>query len=292
MKRGRRWRWGLMMLLSIGLTQMTSADDAPPTDAPQASAPPGWKLFWSDEFNGDSIDRTKWKFETGNRNGWGNRELEDYTNRPENAFVQDGMLHIRAIKEHFENSQYTSARMVTHGLFSKLYGRFEFRAKLPVGKGLWPALWMMPEQSKYGGWPLSGEIDVMEGKGQNIHQVIGTIHYGIHGGRDEHSGANYNFPDDGKISDFHVYAVEWEPNEIRWYVDDHLYSTKNKWRTANAPYPAPFDQPFHLIMNLAVGGNFLGNPDASSVFPQELVVDYVRVYDKVGGYAKAATDGQ
>lgn len=284
-----------------------SAANSPATQ-PSIPAPAGWKLVWNDEFDGTQIDGKKWDFDQGNGvqpghrgiAGWGNNELEFYTSRPENAFVQDGMLHLRAIKESYQGAQYTSARMKTWGLFSKKYGRFEIRAKLPLGRGLWPAIWMMPEKGIYGGWPASGEIDIMEARGQEPNKVVGTLHYGARAPGNAHTGMDYILPDNGTIADFHVYALEWEPGEIRYYVDDRLYQRQNFWwsysnppgqrgaKPANEselnPWPAPFDHPFYLILNLAVGGNFLGNPDANTPFPAEMLVDYVRVYDKLDGY--------
>lgn len=279
---------------------------AGPSTQPSGAAPAGWKLVWSDEFDGQQLDRTKWDFDRGGR-GWGNNELEFYTDRPENAFVRDGMLHIQANKEAYKGAQYTSARLKTRNLFAKKYGRFEFRAKLPSGKGLWPALWLMPQQSKYGGWPASGEIDVMEARGQEPNKVLGTLHYGSRPPANTHTGMDYILPDKGTIADFHVYALEWEPGEIRWYVDEQLYQRQNFWWSSSAtdgrrgaapanesqlnPWPAPFDHPFYLIVNLAVGGQFLGNPDATTQFPAEMALDYVRVYDKTDGYAAAAPRG-
>jgi|SRR5581483_11641986 len=261
-----------------------------------ASARAGWTLTWSDEFNGDSIDTNHWTFERGNgANGWGNRELEYYTARPENAFVRDGLLHIQARQEPLEKFKYTSARMKTHGLFSQRYGRFEFRAKLPSGKGYWPALWLLPAKPVYGGWAASGEIDVMEAKGDDPGTVLGTIHYGGRWPHNTHSnGPEYHFPaGQSAASDFHLYAVDWTTNAIKWSVDGHVYETQTHWWSASNPadlsqrnpFPAPFDQPFYIIMNLAVGGDFDGDPDAGTAFPGEMVVDYVRVYQETGGSA-------
>jgi beta-glucanase (GH16 family) len=286
-------------------------------------AAPEWKLVWSDEFDGKEIDRTKWDFDLGNGfynyganawiSGWGNNELQYYTRAPENAFVKDGLLHIRAVKESFNGCGYTSARMKTRKrdgtpLFTKKYGRFEFRAKLPTGKGVWPALWMLPQDEKYGGWAASGEIDVLEARGQETTKVLGTLHFGSRWPANTHAGKDYVLPRSGTIADFHIYALEWEPNAIRWYVDGQLYSTQSFWwsssktdgtkgaKPANEadlnPWPAPFDQPFYLIMNVAVGGRFLGNPDQTTTFPVEMQVDYVRVYDKPGGYGKPGPRGK
>jgi beta-glucanase (GH16 family) len=287
------------------------------TDEAAEPFEPAWKLVWSDEFDGKEIDKTKWDFDTGNGfynydsnvwiGGWGNDELQYYTRESDNAYVKDGMLHIRAMKESIQGFGYTSARMKSRKkdgspLFNKKYGRFEIKAKLPTGKGIWPALWMLPQDDKYGGWPLSGEIDMVEARGQESTKVLGTLHYGSRWPANTHTGKDYVFPDKGTIADFHVYALEWEPGEIRWYVDDKLYQTQSFWWSSNKadgakgvnptreadlnPWPAPFDQPFYLVMNVAVGGKFLGNPDKTTVFPAEMVVDYVRVYDKVGGYEK------
>jgi beta-glucanase (GH16 family) len=279
--------------------------------------PAGWKLAWNDEFDGAAIDRTRWDFDHGSylktgpnewQPGWGNGELQFYTARPQNAYVQEGALHIRAIKESYKGSQYTSAKLRTKGLFSKAYGRFEFRAKLPTGKGIWPAIWLLPEQeTKYGAWAASGEIDIMEARGQEPGKVLGTLHYGSHWPANTHSGADYVLPNNGTIADWHVYALEWEPGEIRFLVDDHLYQTQNFWwscadtdgpkgvepagESELNPWPAPFDQLFYIVLNVAVGGQFLGNPDRSTVFPAEMLVDYVRVYDKAGGYASAKPRG-
>jgi beta-glucanase (GH16 family) len=306
-----RWFW---FTLAVGLATMHT---------PTSAEPPGseWKLVWSDEFDGKDIDKSKWDFDTGNGfydyaanmwiHGWGNDELEYYTRDPDNAFVRDGMLHIRALKESHMGSGYTSARLKTRKkdgspLFGKKYGRFEFRAKLPTGQGVWPALWMLPQEEKYGGWPLSGEIDVMEARGQEPTKVLGTLHFGARWPANTHESIDFILPRKQTIAEFHLYALEWEPGAIRWYVDDHLYATQTFWwsaRTGEAkdrkpsaesdlnPWPAPFDQPFYLIMNVAVGGKFLGNPDKSTAFPAEMIVDHVRVYDKVTGYGKAKPRG-
>jgi beta-glucanase (GH16 family) len=281
-------------------------------DPLQAHADGEWKLVWFDEFNGAAIDRAKWDFDQGNGftapdtkvwiAGWGNGELQYYTDRTENAYVKDGMLHIRAAHEPYKKCQYTSARLVTRGLFGKTYGRFEFRAKLPTGAGLWPALWLLPVDNTYGGWASSGEIDIVEARGQEPSKVFGTIQYGSHWPANEHSGAEWVFPDKGGINEFHTYALEWEPGVMRWYVDGSLYSTKRRWwscskvnakhegvkpvdKSEQNPWPAPFDKPFYIIINLAVGGRFSGNPEVSTPFPTEMVIDYVRVYDKTDGYA-------
>jgi beta-glucanase (GH16 family) len=283
-----------------------------------------WKLTWSDEFDGNEIDRSKWDFDLGNGfynyeakqwiSGWGNDELQYYTRERENAFVQDGMLHIRAIKESMHGCGYTSARLKSRKrdgspLFSQRYGRFEFRAKLPVGQALWPALWMLPQADKYGPWASSGEIDVLEARGQEPARVLGTLHYGTRWPGNVHSGKTYVLPDEKTIAGFHVYALEWEPGEMRWFVDGKEFARQTFWwsssKTAeggrgSAPkteadlnsWPAPFDQPFYIVMNLAIGGKEWGKPDETTPFPAEMVIDYVRVYEKPAGYGPTKPRGK
>src|ERR1043165_2413121 len=287
--------------------------------AGEAPALSGWKLTWSDEFDGTEIDRTKWDFDktngfpTGDGKGviagWGNGELQYYTDRKENAYLQDGVLHIRAIKELYEKSGYTSARLKTRkddksALFNQLYGRFEIRAKLPLGRGLWPAFWLLPRTDKCGGWAASGEIDILEARGQQSNIVLGTLHYGAGWPNNTHTGKDYALPNKGTIADFHVYALEWEPGEMRWYVDGELYQTQNFWwstskrggkaeseKDLNA-WPAPFAHPYYIVLNLAVGGQFLGNPDKATAFPAEFLIDYVRVYEKAAGYGGVKGRGE
>lgn len=247
-----------------------------------------WQLSWSDDFSGSTINTNHWTFDIGNgNNGWGNRELEYYTSRPQNAYVADGMLHIVARQEAYLGKDYTSAKLTTRGLFSQKYGRFEFYARLPQGKGYWPALWMMPEHAAYGPWAASGEIDIMENRGANPAKIFGTIHFGGTSPHNTHShGPPFAFPPGDSVTNFHLYAVEWTTNAISWYVDNHLYETQTNWWSSSSrehpgdrnPFPAPFDQPFHIIMNLAIGGDFGGNPDGTSVFPGEMQVKYVRTY--------------
>jgi beta-glucanase (GH16 family) len=239
----------------------------------------GTNLVWSDEFNGTTIDTNHWSFETGNHGGWGNQELEYYTGRPENAYVSNGLLHIVARQKSTNGFYYTSARIKSQGFFARKYGRFEFHARLPSGQGYWPAFWLMPENSRYGGWPDCGEIDIVENKGSYPAVVQGTIHYAGATGRHLESTGLYTFAQNDGGTNFHTYELNWTTNSIQWLVDGKLYQTKTNWSTAKAPYPAPFDQPFYIIMNLAVGGVYGGNPDTNTVFPGEILVDYVRVYD-------------
>ncbi|MGD7045824.1 carbohydrate binding domain-containing protein [Jeotgalibacillus proteolyticus] len=266
------------------------------TEDPDTFVTP-WSLVWNDEFNNTEIDRSKWGFEIGNGftdangefvSGWGNNEKQYYTDRPENAKTEDGQLVITAKEEEYEGFSYTSARLRTKGLFSKTYGKFEMKASLPTGKGYWPAFWMLPEDDLYGGWAASGEIDILEAKGSRPHEAIGTIHYGETWPNNKYTGAEYTFENGSTIADEHVYSVEWEPGEIRWYVDGILTQTQDNWysketnASANHTYPAPFDQPFHMLLNLAIGGNFDGDPTEDTMFPQSMNVEYVRVYDLTG----------
>lgn len=277
----------------------------------------GWRMVWNDEFDGESIDRTKWDFDLGNGfynyeantwiSGWGNGELQYYTREPENAFASDGLLHIRAIRESLHGCGYTSARLKSRNrdgsrLFAQRYGLFEIRAKLPTGQGVWPAFWMLPEKDVYGGWAASGEIDILEVRGQNPREIVGTIHYGSRWPENASSSAAFLLPQDGRVDAFHVYAVEWEPGLIRWSVDGHVYATQDSWwsssqadgdrglrpksESALNPWPAPFDQPFYLLMNVAVGGQFVGAPDHTTAFPAVMQVDYVRVYERIDVYGR------
>jgi len=246
-----------------------------PTATPLA-AQPEWKLVWNDEFDGDSLDRSRWAFDLGG-SGWGNNELQFYTDRPENARVADGMLVIEARQEDRLGRDFTSARLKTQSLHAWTYGRFEARMKLPTGQGIWSAFWMLGEDIVTAKWPASGEIDIMENIGAP-HTVYATIHGpGYSGG--EGIGASYNLPNGTVTDGFHVYAVEWEPDEIRWFVDDVQFASVTPDDLPNGKEWV-FDHPFFLLLNVAVGGNWPGNPDDTTTFPQTMQVDYVRVYQE------------
>ncbi len=246
-------------------------------------------LLWSDEFNGSSVDPSKWTFETGNGCpslcGWGNNESQYY--QAANATIEDFSdgergLVIEARKESVGGFGYTSARMKTQGLASWTYGRFEARIKLPKGRGIWPAFWMLGDNITEVGWPVSGEIDIMELVGHEPNKVHGTFHYGDPGHK--YDGGHYSLPTGDFSDDFHIFTLEWEPGELRWYVDGTLYSRQAAWTTSLPEgFPAPFDRNFFLLLNLAVGGQWPGYPDGSTVFPQRMYVDYVRVYSLDGG---------
>jgi hypothetical protein len=238
---------------------------------------PGYTLVWNDEFNGNSLS-SDWVHETGTgSNGWGNNELQYY--RPENTEVRDGYLIITAKNEIFGSQSYTSSRIKTQGLQSFQYGRIDIRAALPQGQGIWPALWMLGDSHSTVGWPACGEIDIMEMVGGTHQQpqgnayVHGTIHWEQNGQRAQYGG--HNKLDQGIFADeFHVFSIEWDQNGITWYRDDIAYHSADIT-------PAPlseFQAPFFFIFNVAVGGNWPGPPDNSTQFPQQMAVDYVRVF--------------
>ncbi|MEP6741377.1 MAG: glycoside hydrolase family 16 protein [bacterium] len=251
-----------------------------------AGNPAVWSLVWSDEFNrpsGSAVDSNKWSFDIGG-NGWGNNEFETYTSRTENAHLEDGKLVIKALKETLTgpdgtSRNFTSARLLTKNKFSRAFGRFEARIKIPFGQGIWPAFWMLGNNIDTARWPNCGEIDIMENIGKEPSIVHGTFHGPGYSGASGVSAA-YALPSGQKFSDdFHTFAVEWEPNVMRFYVDGLLYKTRTP-----ADLPAGtswvFDHPFFIILNVAVGGGWPGNPDATTVFPQQMLVDYVRVYQR------------
>ena len=252
-----------------------------------AAPDPGhnWVLTWSDEFtgpNGSAPDPTKWVMESGG-NGWGNKELEYYAPHLKNLHLEDGKLVIEAQKEEFTGSEgvtrhYTSGRLKTQGHFSQAYGRFESRIKIPPGQGVWPAFWMLGEDFSTAGWPACGEIDVMENVDVGKSRIHGSIHGPGYSAKNSVTSA-YTISQGRFSDDFHVFAIEWEPEVIRFYVDDELYATRTP---ADLPKGARwvYDHPFFLILNLAVGGDLPGNPDRSASFPQRMLVDYVRVYSR------------
>jgi beta-glucanase (GH16 family) len=240
---------------------------------PAAKCPDGWTLAWSDEFEGAAgaaVDSSKWNYDFGPN--WYNGELQYYSQGSDNAKLDgSGNLVIEARKESREGRQYTSARLKTEGKKTFTYGRFEGRMKLPYGQGMWPAFWMLGGNN----WPTSGEIDIMENLGREPSIVHGTIHGPGYSGAAGPS-ASYTLPGNAKVSDdFHVFAIEWETNAIRWYIDDKLYSTKTPADIGGNTWV--FTHGFFFILNLAVGGEWPGNPDSTTVFPQKMVIDYVRV---------------
>ncbi|SDG38204.1 Glycosyl hydrolases family 16 [Psychroflexus sediminis] len=239
-------------------------------------------LVMEEQFEGSELDPSLWSFVVGDGSeegipGWGNNELQHYTDREENLKVENGMLVITARQESFEGSAYTSARIVTKAKFEKQYGRIEARMKMPWGAGLWPAFWMLGTDIDQVGWPQTGEIDIMEYDGSEPTIVHGSVH------GPGYSGGNavtksYEFMDERLDTGFHTYGIEWGKNYINYYVDDVLYNQitpddedlTGEW---------VFNKPFYIIINMAVGGSFVGPPNANTVFPQTLEVDYVKVYE-------------
>jgi len=264
----------------VGCTVM--APEPTPTSVPTPVPSPtavweraGWTTVWHDEFDGPELDLKNWAFDIGG-NGWGNQEWEVYTDRPENIRIENEMLVIEAREETvtFSGRPYSSARIKSQGLHAWKYGRIEARMKLPYGQGIWPAFWMLGENINKVGWPASGEIDILEFIGREPDHIYATVHApGYSGGSGV--GSNLIVSADSLKNDFHVYAIEWEENEIRWYFDDQQYF---KLTPEDVPSDWIFDHPFFIIINLAVGGRWPGYPDKTTVFPQFLYVDYVRVY--------------
>jgi beta-glucanase (GH16 family) len=256
---------------------------------PAATQPAGWKLSWSDEFagtGGTSPDKSKWVFDTGGEPQWGNQEWQYYTSRPENVSLDGGgNLAITARKEKlagmsgckYGTCDITSGRITTLGKFGQQYGRLEARIKTPKGQGMWPAFWMMGNNSEQVSWPACGEIDVMETVGKTPKTVEGTAH-------------GTGFPDSGIGGDltvasplgdaFHTYAIEWDATSITWYLDTTAYFTVKKSQLTGGQQ-WPFNQPFYLLLNLAVGGEMPGSPDASTPYPNTMLVDYVRAYTRI-----------
>jgi beta-glucanase (GH16 family) len=247
---------------------------APQTGYTTPLSYPGYTLVWSDEFNGTTLS-SDWVYDIGTgSSGWGNNELQYYTNT--NAIVSNGYLEIKAKAEPFNSQLYTSSRIKTQGKKSWKYGRIDIRAALPYGKGIWPALWMLGDNITTVGWPSCGEIDIVEligGTGLNDRTIHGTVHWN-QGGHVEY-GNSYSLPNGSKFADkFHVFSIVWTENSIRWLVDDVQYSQVN----ITPAELAAFHANFFLIFNVAVGGNWPGSPDGTTVFPQSMYVDYVRVF--------------
>ena len=237
-----------------------------------------WQLTWSDEFEGaagEQPDAAKWTYDLGTgQNGWGNAELQSYTDAPENVSMDgQGNLVLTALRN---GNNFSSARIKTQGLFEQQYGRFEARLKTPYGPGVWPAFWMLGSNIQAVNWPQCGEIDIMELRGQAPHIIQGTLH------RPGYSGGNpitkgYSLANGRFDADFHVFAVEWDADKIDFFVDDYLYQRIGR---GDVPGEWVYDQPFFMILNVAVGGNYVGFPVPQTPFPQQMIVDYVRVYQE------------
>ena len=250
---------------------------APPAtgyDAPKSY--PGKTLVWADEFNGNTLDTSAWNHDLGSKyNGWGNNELEYYG--PENTSVVDGNLVITAREERREGFDYTSSRITTKGKQEFKFGRLDLRAALPSGQGIWPALWMLGTGHGSGTpWPDCGEIDIMEFLGHQTDSIYGTLHFKTPDGHGYAPGKTSAAAGQDYLGDFHVYSVDWSPGRIEWFLDGRSFHTVERADTNAEPWP--FDEKFYFLINLAVGGNWPGNPDESTTFPQHFYVDYVRVY--------------
>ena len=290
----RRFTAVLVAALGLpGFSSATLAQVTPPKD-----------VVWSDEFTGAALDTSKWGYQLGNGDvvnlpGWGNNELEYYTDRPQNVRLEGGNLVLTARRESLKGDkatggsdqtfEWTSGRIRTVGKFSRTYGKIEIRAKLPSGKGIWPALWMLPEDvpdNTYGTWAANGEIDIFEGKGAQPSKLWQTLHFGGQWPNNQYNSRELEFPNAGTLDGWHVYTLEWKGGEIKWLVDGVVTSTQTAWWSSKATlpkseadlaaWPAPFDKPFYVLLNLAVGGNFGGNPDASTPDSSAMLIDYVR----------------
>jgi beta-glucanase (GH16 family) len=258
-----------LLILPIAFTAACGESDAPPV----------WNLVWADEFEGPAgqlPDPARWGFDVGT--GWGNQQLEWDTDRPENASLDgNGNLAITAREELFMGQPYTSARITTAGKLEQAYGKFEARIRLPVGQGYWPAFWLLGADIETVGWPGTGEIDVMEYRGQEPNVLLGSVHGpGYSGG--ESITSRYELLDGRFDTGFHVFGIEWEPDEIRWYVDGQVYHRVTQ-ATVRKRGEWVFDHPFYIILNVAIGGTFVGPPNADTRFPQSMLVDWVRVYE-------------
>jgi beta-glucanase (GH16 family) len=278
-----------LILTSCSVPPPTGAGADPwsPPAGADAGAPPGWTLTWSDEFDGpegSAVDGTKWGHDVGG-GGWGNQELELYTDGTQNAYLSGGTLVIEADRASAQAGacwygacEYTSARITTQGKFAQAYGRFEASIQIPSGKGLWPAFWLLGDDVNQVGWPACGEVDVME----NAGAVPGVNHGSLHEPGNPPLTATYTAPA-SLAAGYHTYAIDWSPDTFWFYVDDDLYETQASEGPAGAAWP--FDHPFFILLNVAVGGTFGGAPDATTVFPQTMRVDWVRVYQQADGGA-------
>lgn len=283
------------------------------TPTPDRATPDGWQLVWQDGFDGEVLDPAKWGCESGSGffhgperrwvPGWGNNELQCYTDLPSNLRVADGCLHLIARRERRDGCDFTSARLRTRSrdgrsLFAARYGRIEARARAPAGRGLWSAIWLLPQVERYGFWPASGEIDMVEIVGDRVDEYLGSLHFGAPYPQRSHVTHTHGFGVGVRIDEFHDYALEWDPGEIRWYFDGFCWARQTAWWSCSHseggrgqpprddgdlnPWPAPFDQPFEIILNLAVGGGLPGPPDVATVFPATFSIDHLRVFQRSG----------
>jgi beta-glucanase (GH16 family) len=250
-----------------------------PTDTTGYTTPssyPGYQLAWSDEFIGNTLNPQNWTFDIGNNNGWGNQELEYYTSSTNNAFVSAGNLIIEARQESNNGFNYSSARLKTEGIQQFTYGRIDIRAKLPVAHGMWPALWMLGSNINSVPWPGCGETDIMELVGSNPNRVTGSMHWQNSDGSEGTYNNNYYLSSGDFSQQFHVFSLLWQHDTVQFYVDDSLYVNGSVNNVTSGTYP--FNLPFFFILNVAVGGAWPGPPDNTTLFPQRMFVDYVRVF--------------
>lgn len=270
-----KYKISVLTLAFVGLISSTYSCDEDETQTVVTK----FDLVLEDNFDVDGAPNPAiWSFETGRgTDGWGNNELQFYTDRPENVVVQNGYLIITAQQEAFGGASYTSARLKTQNLFEQKYGRFEARIKLPLGQGLWPAFWMLGSNIDQNGWPQCGEIDIMEYLGNSPTTILGTLHGpGFSGG--ESISKTYTLRNSRFDNEFHVFGVEWGEDYINWYVDNALYNQITRKQVEEEGGEWVFDNSFFMILNMAVGGNLPGSPNANTSFPQRMLVDYVRVY--------------
>ena len=278
-------RASFVLALGLGLAACTETKTAPtPTPVPTATEvnaePRDYALYtemvWGDEFTGSAIDPGKWGYDIGG-GGWGNNELEYYTSSPENSYINNGNLVIEAKKQSQGGRDYTSARMLTKNKQTFKYGRVDVRAKLPQGQGIWPAIWMLGADIDQNNWPKCGEIDMMELRGQEPNKFLTTMHFPTSSGAHGYKGGPDQVLPTGNFSDaFHTFSVVRSKDQMRFFLDGNLYYTFSPGDVNGGGYP--FNNPFFMILNIAVGGDFLGNPNASTPFPQRMEVDYVRYY--------------
>lgn len=265
-----------LAIAGIALATLTGCTD---DEEPMGPTPMSWTLVWADEFDGEEgalPDSARWGYDIG-ATGWGNNELQNYTDRAENASMDgEGNLAIVAREDSTGTSDYTSARINTFDKFEQAYGSFEANIKLPVGQGIWPAFWMLGADFPDVGWPQCGEIDIMEYRGQQPWTTTGSLHGPGYSGANPVS-SEFVLPGTGDFfDDFHLFRVDWTPDDIAWFVDGELFQYV---RLDELPGESVFDHPFFLILNVAVGGNYVGSPDETTSFPQTMLVDFVRVYE-------------
>lgn len=272
------------IVTAVGRVTLRNDDTFVPLPNAGFDAPttyPGYQMKWSDEFNGTTLNTNNWVYEIGDgcpNCGWGNNELQSYTNSPQNLFMNNGSLIIEARRENTAGKNYSSARIKTQGKQSFKFGRIDIRSVMPVGQGIWPAIWMLGDNITTASWPACGEIDIMEYLGHEPNYVHGTGHWGVNFASHQYKGNFLQSQGDDFTQAWHVFSIIWKQDEITWLVDDQPFFTLNPGVTGPS---YPFNNSFFFILNMAVGGNWPGNPDGTTVFPQRFAVDYVRVFEEI-----------